>query len=293
MRVVFWLLFAVAAVWALTAAATRRFQHRIDGEARALLAAAGGSAARAVEAQELEKLPPPVRRWLEASGTVGHPRATTVRLKQRGELRTGPDKPWMPVAAEQYFSVDPPGFVWSVNARMMGVLPIAGRDRYADGHGHMLIKVASLLTVADGVGPEIDQGAMLRYLGEIVWFPSAALSDAISWEAIDERSARATMRHAGVTVSAVFALRRARPVREPDRRSLHERGRRTTAREVGHPGHGVANHPGHRDAGAGQCRVEARGRGLRLLPLGDPGRGGQSTRRSTPTSRPRPEEATP
>jgi hypothetical protein len=206
MRVVFWLLLVVAGIWALTAAATRRFQHRVDGEARALLAAASGSAARPVEAPELEKLPPPVRRWLEVSGTVGRPRAVTVRLKQRGEMRTGPDKPWMPVAAEQYFSVTPPGFVWSVKARLMRVLPIAGRDRYADGHGHMLIKVASLLTVADGVGPEIDQGALLRYLGEIVWFPSAALSDSISWEAIDERSARATMRQVGVTATAVFGF---------------------------------------------------------------------------------------
>jgi hypothetical protein len=205
MRIGFWLLLAVAAVWAVIAAATRQFQQRIDGEARALLAAAGGSAA-VVEARELEKLPPPVRRWLEASGTVGRPRATTVRLEQRGEMRTAPDKPWMPVTAEQYFSIDPPGFVWSVNARMMGVLPIAGRDRYADGHGHMLIKLASLFTVADGVGPEIDQGTVLRYLGEIIWFPSAALSDYIAWEAIDERSARATMRHAGVTASAVFAF---------------------------------------------------------------------------------------
>ena len=76
-----------------------------------------------------------MRRWLEVSGTVGRPRATTVRLKQRGELRIGPDKPWMPVAAEQYFSVDPPGFVWSVKARMMGVLPIAGRDRLRGATG--------------------------------------------------------------------------------------------------------------------------------------------------------------
>ena len=137
MRVAFWLLVAVAAIWALIAAATRQFQHRIDDEARALLARAGGSAAL-VGAQELEKLPPPVRRWLAVSGTVGRPRATTVRLEQRGEMRTAADKPWMPVAAEQYFSVNPPGFVWSVNARMMRVLPIAGRDRYADGHGCLL-----------------------------------------------------------------------------------------------------------------------------------------------------------
>ena len=121
-------------------------------------------------------------------------------------MRTAPDKPWMPVVAEQYFSVDPPGFVWHVNGRMMRFVPIAGRDRYADGHGSMLIKLASLITVADGRGPEIDQGAMLRYLGEIVWFPSAALSHAITWEAIDARSARATMRSGGVTAAAVFTF---------------------------------------------------------------------------------------
>ena len=121
-------------------------------------------------------------------------------------MRIGPDKPWMPVVAEQYFSIDPPGFVWSVKTKMMGVLPIAGRDSYVDGHGHMLIKLASLLSVADGRGPAIDQGAMLRFLGEIVWFPSAALSDYLSWEAVDQHSVRATMRYGGVTASAVFAF---------------------------------------------------------------------------------------
>jgi len=186
--------------------ASGRFQRRIDDESRALLSRAHSWSARVVEPRDLDGLPAPVRRWLEVSGAVGRARAATVRLQQRGEMRTGPDKPWMPAVAEQYFSVDPPGFVWRVNVRMMHVLPIAGRDRYADGHGSMLIKLGSLITVADGRGPEIDQGAMLRWLGEIVWFPSAALSDAISWEPIDARNARATMRHRGVTASAVFTF---------------------------------------------------------------------------------------
>jgi hypothetical protein len=206
MRIVLALLALVALAVALVVGATHRFQHRIDGEARAVLAGASRPGERVVEARDLEKLPTPVKRWLEASGAVGHARAATVRLRQRGEFRTAPDKPWMPVVAEQYYSVDPPGFVWSVDARMMGVLPIAGRDRYAGGHGHMLIKAASLFTVADGRGPEIDQGALLRYLGEIVWFPSAALADYVSWQAIDEHSARATMTYAGVTASMVFGF---------------------------------------------------------------------------------------
>jgi hypothetical protein len=206
MRIVVGVLVVAALAVALVAAATRRFQHRIDAEARALLASARDPAPRLVEARDIARLPAPVRRWLEVSGAVGQARAATVRLKQRGEMRTAPDKPWMPVAAEQYFTVDPPGFVWRVNARMAHVLPIAGRDRFAGGRGDMLIKVASVLTVADGTGPQIDQGALLRYLGEIVWFPSAALSDAIAWEPIDERSARATMRQGAVTASAVFAF---------------------------------------------------------------------------------------
>jgi len=206
MRIIVGVLLLVALAVALVAAAGRRFHHRIDDEARAMLSAARSSAAGVVEAKDLDTLPAPVRRWLTASGVVGHARAATIRLKQRGEFRTAPDKPWMPVIAEQYYSVDPPGFVWSVNARMMHVLPIAGRDRYVDGHGHLLIKAASLITVADGAGPEIDQGALMRYLGEIVWFPSAALADTITWQAIDERSARATMRHGGVTVSMVFGF---------------------------------------------------------------------------------------
>ena len=206
MRFVVGFLVVVALAIALVAAATRRFQQRIDGEARTLLAAALGATDRTVEADDIARLPAPVRRWLQASGVVGRPRAVTVRLRQRGEMRTAPDKPWMPVTAEQYFSVDPPGFVWSVRARMIGGLPIAGRDRYADGRGNLLIKVASLVTVANGAGPEIDQGSLLRFLGEIVWFPSAALSDEITWEAIDDHAARATMRHAGVAASAIFTF---------------------------------------------------------------------------------------
>ena len=206
MRIVAGLLAVVAAVIALVAGATRRFHRANDDEARALLAEARGSTGRFVEPRELERLPPPVRRWLDVSGVVGHARAVTVRLAQRGELRTAPDKPWMPVAARQVFSVDPPGFVWSVDARMMRVLPIAGRDHYVAGRGRMLIKLAALFPVADATGPAIDQGAMLRYLGEIVWFPSAALSDTIAWEPIDARSARATMHFAGRSVSAVFAF---------------------------------------------------------------------------------------
>jgi hypothetical protein len=197
---------AVVLVAVALAAAHARFVQRVDGEARALLARARAPNGGAVDPVELERLPAPVRRWLGDSGSIGHPRIATVRLRQQGALRTKPDGPWMPFRAEQYFSVDPPAFVWRVDATMKRLLPVAGRDAYADGQGRMLIKAGSIVDVVDAADAKIDLGALLRYLGETIWFPSATLGRSITWEPIDARHARATLRDAGLSVSAVFTF---------------------------------------------------------------------------------------
>ena len=67
-----------------------------------------------------------------------------------------------------------------------------------------MIKLLSLIPVVDAVGPKIDQGTMLRFLGELIWFPSAALSPYLTWKALDANRARATMTYQGRTVSGVF-----------------------------------------------------------------------------------------
>ena len=190
----------------LIAAAHARFSGQIDLEIRTLLAEPSSSPRAVVEPSELQDLPVRVRRWLEASGVVGRERIRTVRLKQRGELRTSLDGAWLPAQAEQYFSVDPPGFVWRVDATMRGILPVAGRDKYARGRGHMLIKAASMMTLVDAADQKIDQGSMLRFLTEMIWFPSAAISPYISWDPIDATRARATMRYGDLTASAVFTF---------------------------------------------------------------------------------------
>ncbi|MBW9221889.1 hypothetical protein KKP97_02410 [Methanothermococcus sp. SCGC AD-155-C09] len=68
----------------------------------------------------------------------------------------------------------------------------------------MLIKLFSLLPVVNAEDKEIDQGALLRYLDEIVWHPSSALSDYIVWEEIDSTSAKATMNYDGISASGIF-----------------------------------------------------------------------------------------
>jgi len=70
----------------------------------------------------------------------------------------------------------------------------------------MLIKLFSLIPIANASGPEIDQGTLMRFLAEITWFPTIALSDYIQWEHVDTHRARAIMSYGGLSVSGIFSF---------------------------------------------------------------------------------------
>jgi hypothetical protein len=159
---------------------------------------------KVVTKEMLGGLPPIVQKWLERSNVIGKEIIYSVHLKQIGEMRTTPDGNWMPVEAEQWFKTEKPGFIWIADVKFAPGIHFAGRDKYENGKGHMLIKLLSLIPVADAKGTETDQGAMVRYLVEIVWFPSAALNDYIQWEQIDSTTAKATMTYGGITASGLF-----------------------------------------------------------------------------------------
>jgi hypothetical protein len=157
---------------------------------------------RLVTADMLVGLPDPVQRYLAYTGVVGQPWIDTVRLRQTGRFRLGPDRPWMPMTAEQTYTTDPPAFVWNARFRVAGLPLLRARDEYRAGHGHMFARLAGLFTVFDVRGEELDQGTMLRYLNEMMWFPTAFLGDNVTWQAIDDRSAGVTFHDGGKSVSA-------------------------------------------------------------------------------------------
>ncbi|MEX2088641.1 MAG: DUF6544 family protein, partial [Bacteroidota bacterium] len=179
------------------------FKRGVDAEVTALFQNAGPTDTTVVTEADLAHLPPPIQRYLRRSEVVGKPKVQFVRLRQRGTIRRGPEDAWMPFEAEQYHTVNPPGFVWHVRASVFPLLSMVGRDTYVGGKGNMHITLLSTITVVDVSGPELNQGAFVRFLSEIVWFPTAWLSDYLTWEAIDSSSARVTMRDGGNSASAV------------------------------------------------------------------------------------------
>ncbi|MFO7270675.1 DUF6544 family protein [Sphaerobacter thermophilus] len=182
----------------------RGMTRMVRRDVTALLTRAEPVPAGVVTDTMLSDLPEPVRRYLAYSGIVGKPMAGTVHLKQTGRMRLSPGQPWMPLTAQQYFSVRPPGFVWDGTVRL-GPLPVArGRDMYLDGVGHMLIKAGGVVTVADAGGPEMDQGALMRYLSELIWLPTGFLGEQIAFESLDAQSVRVTLTDHGQRVSGTM-----------------------------------------------------------------------------------------
>lgn len=157
-----------------------------------------------IQKKDLQKLPLCVQKWLENSQVIGKEKILTAHFRQKGLMRMEEEKKWMPTEAEQDFTVDEPGFIWSAKIKAAPLFHIVGRDKYYEGKGNMKIKVLSFITVADESGMEIDQGTMIRYLAEMVWFPTAALSSYIEWEEVDSNSAKAIMSYGGITASGIF-----------------------------------------------------------------------------------------
>jgi hypothetical protein len=182
------------------------FNHKIKEERIRLLENSQIKTQEIVTEKALLTLPPIVQKWLMNSGVIGKKLISNVHLTQELQLKMKPEQTsWNQGTAEQYFTIEPPAFNWSINTKMNSILSVVGRDKFEDGKGEMIIKLLSIIPVANAKNDEkINQATLQRYLAEIVWFPSASLSKAITWECIDDFSARAIMDYRGTKGSGEF-----------------------------------------------------------------------------------------
>lgn len=201
---------STAAFVAITArsAAWRRTTARLVAELLEL--AAARASAPAHDLVSPSDLPAPVARYVAFALPTDAVRIRTVRIRWRGEFQLRPGSGWRPFTAEQHYTTRPPGFVWDASIRMLPLVPVRVRDAYVAGEGSMLGRAGGLMTVVrQGGTPELAAGALTRWLGEAVWFPTALLpgvmpGDGVRWEPVDDGTARATLTDGATTVSAEF-----------------------------------------------------------------------------------------
>lgn len=187
--------------------ARRRFSTEIRASVNDIHASTSGATNRRYSSEEVADLPSPVRRYFDRVLEEGHPHAVHGRLRQHGEFRLGgADAAWVPLRATQHVETNPPGFVWDATVVVAGLFPVRVFDAYRRGDGLLRARLLGVFPVASaGPSVEMNQGELVRYLAEGVWFPTALLpSSGVEWEAIGDRSARATLEDRDVTASVVF-----------------------------------------------------------------------------------------
>ena len=152
--------------------------------------------------ESLGHLPPPVARSVRRSGVVGQPIPHRVTLRQRGEILLR-DR-WFPFTGDERYTLDPPSFQWTGTVKLAGVPLARAEDSFENGHGRMHVRMLRLFTVIDETGPEMDQGALMRWLNDTMWFPHVWATDVISWKPIDEFTAVGAITVGDLEVAAEF-----------------------------------------------------------------------------------------
>ncbi|MBC8526640.1 MAG: hypothetical protein H8D22_07240 [Candidatus Cloacimonetes bacterium] len=170
-------------------------QH--NKEVTELFSLSGDISNKTFNYQQLEGLPKPVQRYLKHVLKEGQPYINYVRLIHNGQFKTDPKKDWVEIKGEQYFTAEKPGFIWKGKTSMF-----TARDLYIADKGRLVVTLLSLFKIVDGQGESFNQGELLRWLGESVWFPTNLLpSENLQWSPIDSASARLTFKYNNIEVS--------------------------------------------------------------------------------------------
>lgn len=184
-----------------------RESSKTDQLVATLSEGASQTSAGTVDFASFTELPPPVARYFQHVLTDGQELIKTARIDQSGVLRTGTAaESWSPFTASQIVVPPATGFLWNARIDMPLGTHVRVLDSYIGGVGAGRVSLLSAFAVASERGaPELNSGALHRYLAEGVWFPTALLPESgVVWSPIDDHSALATLTDRGTSVSLEF-----------------------------------------------------------------------------------------
>ncbi len=198
---------SVAAVAGLVAFGSARWVSATQAQTALLEAARVPAPAGRYNAREIEGLPAPVQRYFRAVLKDGQPFIAAATFELTGTINmseTGEN--WKPFTSWQRAVVHRPGFLWNGRVAMFPGVDANVHDSYIAGVGTLHAAMLGLFTVAQVEGGgEIARGELMRYFAEMVWYPSALLpSQGVSWAAVDDRSANATLVDGPFSLTLLF-----------------------------------------------------------------------------------------
>ena len=171
--------------------------RRVSSKVDALFSETKQEKSEKYSADRIQDLPEPVQRYFNYALPEGQPFISSLRLKHGGEFKMAPDKKWMKIKGKQYFSINPPGFVWIGKTKLFKAI-----DSYVGEKGNLSVYLFGLFRIVNSRGDAVNQAELLRWLGESVWMPTNLLpGENKIWTPIDDMSAKITFSYQDIDIS--------------------------------------------------------------------------------------------
>jgi hypothetical protein len=158
---------------------------------------------------ELRGLPAPVQRYFQRALKPGQKMVDRVDVSHVGTFNMSQaGQRWRPFNSRQSVVTQRPGFVWSGRINLFAGVAAFVHDAYVAGQGVLKPTLFGLVSLGSAQRADaLDSAELIRYLAEAAWYPTALLpSQGVAWSAVDERSARATLKDGRSDVTLLFTF---------------------------------------------------------------------------------------
>ena len=201
--IAFWTLVVLIAAGVVVRVNDLRFRRKLADAVAEL--GARRAAHTPIDRSRIDRLPPPVRRYLNKALEAREYLIRSAHFLHSGTFRPRLDGRWFPIRGREYVFTEPLGFIWWGRLEILPGFWVDAIDRFVRGLGSLKVTLASSIVVVDASGPAFNRGELLRVLSEMPLYPTLMLdSRYVAWTSIDERHARARLRMGALEVHGVF-----------------------------------------------------------------------------------------
>jgi hypothetical protein len=197
---------SIVALAVSTVAIQHHRTERDIAQFEARIAALGKRQAKPeLQTAQMQNLPIPVQRYFRFVFPGKVPSYSVVRLAASGEFRRPLTEGFNATTARQVIATGVPALMFSATTPVAPAVWARAYDFYADGEMEMKAKILSTLTVVDEKQtPSLNQISLRRWLLESALYPVSLLPGGpVTWEALDDNSARAVVSHQGMRATMV------------------------------------------------------------------------------------------
>ena len=156
-----------------------------------------------VTVSDLILLPEPVKRYLKYVGVLNKPKIKNMHITFKGQMREK-GKDFFPFTCEQYSFFNEPTRLFFMKAKMKG-LNVLGYHKYVNATATMDIRLFGFFAVVKQSGKNMDKIETVTLFNDMCLMAPATLIDKrITWQPIDDNSAKATFTNHNSTISAIL-----------------------------------------------------------------------------------------